>query len=74
MSKEYPLVCDDCGNKELLSKRKVYAIEISEIILDKTESKYPHAKGDFRYLQICEYCFANSDIDVLLDRHDRVFM
>lgn len=73
MSKEYPLICDDCGTKEFITNRKVYKIEISEIILDKTESKYAYTRGDFRQLQICEHCFANSDIDRLLERHDRVF-
>ena len=73
MMKSYPLICNNCDTKKLITERKIYEVEISEIILDKTESKYPHIRGDYRHLQICEHCLINSDINKLLIKHNREF-
>lgn len=71
--KEYPLTCDSCEVSELISKRKIYTIEVSGITLNKENNEYPHSRGDERFLQICEHCFVNSDIDKILSKQNRQF-
>lgn len=72
MKKDYPLLCNFCNTKEPVSKRKMYSISISEILLTDYE-EYPHKQGDYRDLQICEDCFKNSDIKNQLDKENRGF-
>lgn len=73
MKKDYPLFCNFCKSEKKLSERRIYAIEISEILEDKTNSKYPHTSGDFRHLQICENCLNISDINKILVAGNRQF-
>jgi len=72
MRKEYPLLCNFCNTKQLVSKRKIYNIIVSEILLND-DKEYPHKDGDSRHLQICEDCFKNSETKTQLDKENRSF-
>jgi len=61
--REYPLTCDFCGTKRQLKERKIYQLEVSEILINDTETKYPHKEGNAKYLfQICEDCIRNNAV------------
>ncbi len=73
MKKDYPLLCNFCNIKETVEKRKIYAIEVSEVLIDDSDSKYPHIHGGSRYLQICEDCLSNNPIKEALVKENRMF-
>jgi len=71
--KEYPLVCDVCKQSEIVSNRKLYAIDITEVIISKNQNEL-YTEGCVRRLQICEECFVNSELNTILKQQKRQFV
>lgn len=73
--KEYPLVCDVCKKSELASKRKIYEITITEIMLNReNDNDDIYAEGCSKKLQVCKECFDNSYLNKILKNQHRTFV
>lgn len=55
MTEEYPLVCKFCGKKFLTSEKKMFALEINEIVYTGNKD-YPHKDLFMKTVQSCEDC------------------
>lgn len=71
--KDYELECDFCNQRRELEDRKMYKIQITEILLSEDNSRYPHREGASRHLQICEHCYKYSALNEVLRRQKRSF-
>lgn len=72
IDKDYQLECNYCCKRETINNRKMYKIEIGEILLSG-DYKYPHKDGQSRFLQICEHCFKYSSLNEVLNKESRNF-
>jgi hypothetical protein len=72
-NKDYPLICDFCSIKESVKSRKIYKVQITEILASNDDSKYAHRDGSSRRLQICEHCFKFSALNEILHKENREF-
>lgn len=70
---DYSLRCDVCSTFEFVKDRKIFKVEITEILEADRGSTYPHKDGDVRFIQICEHCFKDSDINKILINNARRF-
>ena len=73
--KEYPLICDICKKSELVSRRKIYEITITEITLNQhNQDDDIYSEGCSKKLQACEECFEDSDLNKVLKSQHRTFI